>query len=150
MLYRKNNEWHLCTHRVIYTQHEQQQETYTYDLTWWERFVALWSHTTINAIEELVFTEEQIIRYEQIKHLPEDFDDVYSIYVMHGEIPVDTNIPPTHPFKIVLLTQENALLTTSVIEMSFLAAMQQQEIAEQNSAIMEISQLVALSTGGDI
>lgn len=50
--------------------------------------------------------------------------------------------------KIDRLESEKALLLSSMMEMSTLAATQQQSIEDQNSAIMELSMLVAMTTGG--
>lgn len=50
--------------------------------------------------------------------------------------------------KIARLEEEKMLLLSGMMEMSALAAVQQQSIEEQNSAIMELSMLVAMTTGG--
>lgn len=49
---------------------------------------------------------------------------------------------------IARLEIEKQLLMASMMELSTLAATQQQSIEEQNSAIMELSMLVATTTGG--
>lgn len=104
MLYRKNGEWKLCSHKLKYEQFGKQYETYAHDLNWWEEFVSIWSHTKIISIENVIYTEEQLSRYEQIKYLPEDFGHVYSVFVENGEIINDEYIVPNHPLRLVLLS----------------------------------------------
>lgn len=49
---------------------------------------------------------------------------------------------------IARLEQEKQVLLAGMMEMSAIAAAQQQTIDQQNSAIMELSLLVATTTGG--
>lgn len=62
--------------------------------------------------------------------------------------PVKFGQGETEAEKVARLEAEKALLLSSMMEMSTLAAVQQQSIEEQNSAIMELSMLVAMTTGG--
>lgn len=62
--------------------------------------------------------------------------------------PVKVGQGETEAEKVARLEFEKALLLSSMMEMSTLAAVQQQSIEEQNSAIMELSMLVAMTTGG--
>lgn len=49
---------------------------------------------------------------------------------------------------IAQLEQEKQVLLAGMMEMSALAAMQQQAIDEQNNAIMELSTIIANTVGG--
>lgn len=62
--------------------------------------------------------------------------------------PVKFGQGETEAEKIARLESEKALLLSSMMEMSTLAALQQHSIEEQNSAIMELSMLVAMTIGG--
>ena len=104
-------QWELNTDKITYTQHgESNLIAYEHNLQWWEDFVQKWSHTTIDSIEELQFTTEQLVRLEHIKYLPEDFGHVYSHYVETGEIHEDTdNLSPSHPFHVIALKHKEVL-----------------------------------------
>lgn len=54
----------------------------------------------------------------------------------------------TEAEKIARLEFEKQLLMASMMELSSLAAIQQQAIDEQNSAIMELSTIISITTGG--
>lgn len=103
MLHYKQNRWQLCTHCITVTEHGERRTLTTGDLQWWQDFAQKWSHVTIDDVQELTITDNQLIRYEHVKYLPEDFGHLYAHYVEFGEILEDVELLPQHPFNIVIL-----------------------------------------------
>lgn len=104
MLFRKNGMWQLCDKRLTYEDGEDTHTILTGDISWWEMFAATWGHVKILSVEEVWYSEEQHKRYEHIKYMPEDFEQIYSHYVEFGEIHEDAvNLRPEHPFNIIVL-----------------------------------------------
>lgn len=100
----KSNQWNLCMYKITVIEHGETRSLYEHNLQWWEDFCNAWSHTTIESVQELKHTQEQINRCEHIKYLPDDFGHVYSRYVETGEIHEDTiSIQPSHPFHVIIL-----------------------------------------------
>lgn len=107
MLQRIDNQWHLYPYKVHYTQHGEQQEQWALpSKEWWTDFADKWSHTTIDRFEDIEVTEVIKKRYEEIKDMPEDFGELYSQYVLTGDIG-NEDLPVYHPFNIIRLRKEN-------------------------------------------
>lgn len=119
----QQKQWQLNTHKIMYTQHgESNLVTLEHNLQWWDEFVQLHSHTTIDSIEELTHTHEQLQRLEHVKYLPEDFGYIYSQYVETGGVHEDVkNLSPSHPFHVIALKHkqvkdlETRLLSSSEV-----------------------------------
>lgn len=87
MLYRDNEGLKLSSKKVIYTQHSEQMESFitTEGVEWWEGFARKWSHTTILGYEDIIYTEEELARYGQVKDLKVG-DGVLEEYIFNGII----------------------------------------------------------------
>lgn len=136
-------QWQLNTHKINYTQHgESNLTSYTQNLQWWEDFSEKWSHTTIDSIEELTFSPEQLTRLEHIKYLPEDFGHIYSHYVETGEIHEDANnLLPSHPFHVIVLKHKE------VIDLQNKNTNLEIEMARNST---ELFQTMVMFMGGDL
>lgn len=87
MLYRKNNEWAFCPHKVIYTQHGEALEAFTHDKEWWQNFAKQWDRTEIVEFVDVAPTLEQTARLDKVKHMGEGHGEACRIYVETGEFP---------------------------------------------------------------
>ena len=69
MLYRDNDGLKLASTEVKYTQHgvERTQPIVGEGTEWWIQFAKDWSHTQIISFDEIIYTEEQLERFEEIK-----------------------------------------------------------------------------------
>lgn len=103
MLYRNGNRWELCLYKVKFVQHGQPLEQYTHDKSWWEDFAAKWDHTEITEFEDVIYTDEQIKRQEEIKYIPEGFHGAIVDYVKSGLLPEGIE----HPLRNIKLAKEN-------------------------------------------
>lgn len=112
MLTYKDGKWQLATHIVKFTHTEGYREVYTIDPQYWRDFAERWKDTfTLHEIVEFTPTNEQKMRYENVKNMPEDFCDIYSQYVADGTILDIAHLLVTHPFVAVvneIQAKENA------------------------------------------
>lgn len=107
MLYRKGNQWDLCPYKVRYTQYGEVLEQYTHDKQWWIDFADQWEHTRILEFIDMVYTNEQKARLEEIKNISEGFASICSDYVKDGSFPNDWT---DHPLQLIQLRKENTSL----------------------------------------
>lgn len=112
MLIYKDKKWQLATHIVKFTHTEGYREVYTIDTQYWRDFAEMWKDTfTLHEIVDFTPTQEQKMRYENVKNMPEDFGDIYSQYVEFGTIADYAHLLVTHPFVAVvneIQAKENA------------------------------------------
>ncbi|MDC3412515.1 hypothetical protein [Terrihalobacillus insolitus] len=109
MLLRKDGEWSLYPHEVTYTQNGIEQKQWALpSKKWWEDFTSKWDHTNIVGFQEIALTEEQLARFEEIKAMPDDFQDAYTEYILNGNFVED--FPKEHPFYSLRLENENKQL----------------------------------------
>lgn len=87
MLQRNDGKLEFPKHRIKYTQHGRPLEALTSDLEWWVKFEELWSHTEINLIEDLNYTDEQLARLEEIQFLDNGFEHIGYRYALDGVFP---------------------------------------------------------------
>lgn len=112
MITYENGKWQLATHIVKFTHNGEYREVYTIDVQYWRDFAEMWKDTfTLHEIVDFTPTNEQKMRYENVKNMPEDFGDIYSQYVADGTILDITHLLVTHPFVAVvneIQAKENA------------------------------------------
>ena len=129
MLYRKNGEWALCPHKVRYTQRGEELEQYTSDPQWWIDFANIWAHTEIVEISEVVWTEEEIARLEEIKHISEGYSAMCVDYVRSGEFP-DEKEHKVHPLQYLRQQKENEKQGQNLSEREIQEIIQGQQLSD--------------------
>ena len=92
MLIKDGNYFRLYPWKVRYRQHGQEIEQWALpSKEWWIDFAAKWEHTEIIEFTEVELNEEQLARYEQVKHdIPEVFREVCVEYILNGKFPDDS------------------------------------------------------------
>lgn len=116
MLIYKDGKWQLATHIVKFTHNGEYQEVYTIDPQYWLDFAERWKDTfTLHETVDFTPTEEQKMRYENIKNMPEDFGDIYAQYVADGTILDITHLLVTHPF-VAIYNKVNERKNAKMIE----------------------------------
>lgn len=121
MLTYKDGKWQLATHIVKFTHNGEYREVYTIDTQYWRDFADKWKDTfTLHEVVEFTPTEEQKMRYENVKNMPEDFGDIYSQYVEFGTIAEHAHLLVSHPFVslVTRLTEISNLQKVEFLEKS--------------------------------
>lgn len=104
------NYWELCPYKVKFIQHGEPLEQYTDDKEWWEEFALLWDHTEIISFEDVIYTEEQMKRFEEIMNIPSGFPSTVSNYVKDGTFPEGME----HPLRNLQLAKDTYALKQKV------------------------------------
>lgn len=137
MIEYKNGKWELCKLVLSITEHGVPREVKVVDASWWIDFASKWEHLKIVSTTDLEVTEEQKLRYENIKDMPEDFGDIYSQYVEFGTIADHAHLLVSHPF-VALVTRLTEISNHQKIEELRV------EMARSNTELFEL----VLSIGG--
>lgn len=91
MVFYQNNEWHLSTYKVVYTDDGEQLENTVGQVgkDWWLELEKLWSNILIIKFEEVSATDEQKIRLERVNRagITDGFSSSVSEYVRNGKFP---------------------------------------------------------------
>lgn len=104
MLQRKRDEWRLYPHKVKGVRHDNEFEQWALpNKKWWEITAENHDHLKVDEFEEIKVTDDMEKRYEEIKHMPEDFKDIYIEYVLNGDVSEDVELPTNHPFQVIRL-----------------------------------------------
>lgn len=87
MLYEKDNELKLSNKKVIFTERGEQKEKYIglEGQQWWNDLANKHGHVNIVEIQAVEYTTKQLTRYEEIKSLRGDIDELET-YVLNGII----------------------------------------------------------------
>lgn len=115
MIEYKNGQWELCKLILSVTENGVSREVKVVDADWWIDFANKWEHFKIVSTTELVVTEEQKLRYANVKNMPEDFGDIYSQYVEFGTIADHAHLLVSHPF-VALVTRLTEIKNYQKIE----------------------------------
>lgn len=116
MLTYKDGKWQLASHIVKFNHTEGYREVYAIDVDYWREFAERWKETfTLHEIAEFTPSQEQKLRYENIKDMPEDFGDIYSQYVEFGTISDHAHLLVSHPF-VTLVTRLTEIKNHQKIE----------------------------------
>ena len=126
MLYREDNQWALCPYKVKYTKNGENLEQYTHDKQWWTDFETTWVNTTVTEFTDLLWTDEEKARLEEIKHIGEGFGDICADYVSAGEFPTDK----IHPLKEIQSKKENEKLGQDLSEREIQEIIQGQQLSD--------------------
>ena len=94
MLHYKDGRWHMSVEKVRYVQHGEEKEQYVgaegHD--WWVEFEQKWDHTEIIEFIPVEPTQEQLARFEKIKHM-EASEEILESYVKDGVFPEGIDHP---------------------------------------------------------
>lgn len=82
---RVNGKWELYTHRIRFVDKGNDQEVYTSDVAWYEKFATLHDDFEILDVILMQYTEKQLGRLAEIETM-DIADTVASEYVMEGII----------------------------------------------------------------
>jgi len=116
MFIRQEGKWFLHPQKVKYTQQGKEYVRWaTPSKEWWENFASKWEYATIINFEEVVLTDAQLARFEEIKNMPEDFPNVYEKYVLDGVFNTE-GLPSTHPFQILRIDKRFDEVTSQLAE----------------------------------
>lgn len=87
MLIKTLNGWNLAEYTVRYTHRGEEVEQIVGEegKEWWLDFAEKWEDTNIVEFTDMVYTEEQLARLEEIKNL-DIADNIANEYVMDGII----------------------------------------------------------------
>ncbi len=124
LIYYKNG-WHLCSEKVKYIQHGEEITQYVMSEghEWWLDFEEKWEHTEIIEFINVVPTDEQLARFEEINQLniPEGFSAELGDYVESGVFPDGVN----HILKSLQIQKENSSLSNYVLDVDMRLTMQE-------------------------
>ena len=121
MLIKKGNRFELYPHKVKYTQHGKEIEQWALpNKEWWIDFADKWEHTEIVGFEEVVLTEEQLARYEQVKTgIPESYASACVDYILDGVFPEGI----THPLRQLEIKYQQTEQDSYLIDQDFRLSM---------------------------
>ena len=85
MVYKQGNEYKLATTKVKYIQNEENMEQVVCEegTQWWEDFAEKWEHTEIVGFEDIVYSQEILDRFEEVRNL-NLADNLMNDYVMNN------------------------------------------------------------------
>lgn len=138
MLYRSGNQWALCLFKVRYTQYGELFEQYTHDKQWWLEFVEQWEHTVIIEFIDVVATDEQLARLEEVNilNIPNGFNSICSDYVEYGIFPEGIE----HKLRNLQLEKENKYLINENI-------LKDNKIITLEGGVMELTIILSMMGG---
>lgn len=88
----EDGKWVLYPYLVTCTDNGVQEQKYIDDLEFYESYKELHDGFTIEDVQELTYTGEQLLRLNEIQGLSyKDYDEIYD-YVMTGNIKTDSKI----------------------------------------------------------
>lgn len=79
----KNKKWNLITHKVKFIDNSTENETYTSDVDWYEKFNEMHSGFRLKEVTEVSYSQEQLERFEEVKNMVLA-DSVASDYIIDG------------------------------------------------------------------
>lgn len=89
---RENGEWVLYPCLITCTDKGVQEQKYTDDADYYTAFEKLYDDFTINNIQKISYTTEQLARVEEVQGMKyKDFDEIYD-YVINGNINIGSEI----------------------------------------------------------
>lgn len=103
----ESGEWALYPYLIACTDKGQQEQKYVDDIDYYETYEKLYDDFTIEKIEHLAYSDEQLERLAEIQEMKyKDFDEIYD-YVMGGVVKDDSLI-----FATKVVTKLQAQLKT--------------------------------------
>jgi len=134
MLIKDGDCFRLYPWKVRYRQHGQEIEQWALpNKEWWVAFAGRWDHTDILEFIEVELTEEQLARFEQVKHgIPEAFREVCIEYILDGVFPEGIN----HPLRQLQIQKENQEQGVELSEREIQEIIQGQEISDLDIRVL--------------
>lgn len=143
MIFYKNRKWHMCSEKVRYTQRGEEitQFVGADGKDWWLDFEQKHSHTEIIEFVDVVATNEQLARLDEVNQLNigDGFSAVLGGYVENGSFPEGVN----HLLMTLQLKKENEQQSVGISEREINEIIQGMQISD-----LEI-QLLELQLGGE-
>ena len=88
----EDGKWVLYPYLVTCTDNGVQEQKYIDDLEFYESYKELYNGFTIDDVQQMAYTEEQLARLAEVQGMKhKDFDEIYD-YVMTGNIKTDSKI----------------------------------------------------------
>lgn len=103
------------THVVHFTDNGSKGSQTTNDVEYWKRAEERWSDFVIDNVMKIEWTDEQLERLEEVKHMPESFTNKLIDYVRNGKFDTE-GMPVTHPLVILFLKKEKESLGQALAE----------------------------------
>jgi len=85
LVHKESNEWKLFLYNVKFIDNGAEQEAYTSDLDWYQKFAQMHKNFTLVDVVEMSYTAVQLARLEEVKHI-EIADTVINDYVINGAV----------------------------------------------------------------
>ena len=126
MLVKKGNHFELYPHKVKYTQHGKEIEQWALpNKEWWIDFADKWQHTTIIEFKEMELTEEQLVRFEDVKAgIPESYASACVDYILDDVCPEGI----THPLRQLEIKKQQDEQDVYLIDQDFRLSMMEMEV----------------------
>ena len=138
MIFYKNRKWHMCSEKVRYTQNGEEitQFVGAEGHDWWLDFEQKHSHTEIIEFVDVVATDEQLARLDEVNQLNigDGFSAVLGGYVEDGAFPDDTN----HPIVLLQLKKENEQQGKEISEREINGIIQGMQISDVEIQLLEL------------
>lgn len=100
---RDSGEWTLYPYLITCTDKGVQEQKYTDDVAYYESYMALHSDFTIDSVQQMEYSVEQLSRLSEVQgFMYKDFDEIYD-YVMNGNLRIDSKI-----FAVKIVEQNRA------------------------------------------
>ena len=88
----ENGEWALYSHLITCTDRGTQEQKYTDNTSYYEAYEELYDDFTIEEVQQITYTDVQLLRLNEVQGLKyKDFDEIYD-YVMNGNLIIDSKI----------------------------------------------------------
>lgn len=114
MLYKDNGELKLAEEKVLFKRNGIVQEQIVVEgRDWWLSFEKQWSDMVISKFESIVYTPEQLGRFEEIKSLNAS-EQVLNNYVIEGVFPTESD----HGLRNLQLQKENEKLQQRLADLT--------------------------------
>jgi len=130
LVQKKGNKWELSTHKVTFIdQNTENNEVYTSDIDWYEKFAEMHSNFSLVEVSEVVYTAEQLERLEEVKemNLADTIINNYVIYGVAGE-----------GLETLTLQKDNRQLGIEISEREIQEIVQGQQISELEIQILQL------------
>lgn len=129
LVQKKGKEWELFTHKVTFIDQNTENEVYTSDIGWYEKFAEIHSRFSLLKVTEVTYTQDQLDRLEEVKEL-NLADRTISDYVINGIA--------GEGLEILTLQKDNKQLGLELSEREIQEISQGQQISDLEIQILEL------------
>lgn len=89
---RENGEWALYPYRIECTHKGIKEQKFTDDIEFYETFEEMHDDFTINRVEDVTHSNEQLERLQEVQGSKyKDYDEIYD-YIMNGNLKTNSQI----------------------------------------------------------